>query len=599
MTLASEIWQADYLKFVAQVMGAKQVVLQLNGEPTVRLEGGILLSASRMPLAVEGGMPSVEVAPGEAAVYAPVTIGGAVVGRMAAVLDKQADEAAETRLAVCGAAPLTFIDAKRAELINGVIEAAAEGIVITKGDPIGEIVYVNGAFARLIGGDRERLKGRTMHSLLFGGLAAADFEQSRFGAPSVSRGFVAQLQHESGVALPTEVSVVPLASASGVPIYYAAIHRDVTESALMQERIARTDRLASLGTLAGGVAHEINNPLTYIGSNLDFVRRCMTGLDTPLAAEITEALGDAQSGVQRVQRIVRELGEFASPRVGDAPVDVGAALQRAIALTQNEIRHVAALSVEIAEGIPSVFGSEAKLTQVFVSLLLNAAQAISPNSFGTVDVSVAIVDGQLRIEVADSGMGIPSTFTTQVFDPFFTTKEVGKGTGLGLSFCHATVTAMGGSISHAPGAAGGTVFTITFPLTPRGADVEVASTRPRILVIDDEPLVTRALGRLLETWFDCDLAVGGAAAVDKVLTGAAYDCIVCDVMMPDVSGIDLFTKVLVARPELAGRFVFMTGGTFTPQSRQFLSTIANPIVAKPVDADALRRAIDGTIRKGA
>lgn len=373
--------------------------------------------------------------------------------------------------------------------------------------------------------------------------------------------------------------------------------RDVSDRALIDEHIARADRLASLGTLAGGVAHEINNPLTYIASNLDFIGRCLHDAPGAMGADIADAIRDATAGVKRVQRIVRELGEFSSPRVGDSPVDVAAMLRRAITLAQNEIRHRAELVVEIDAGIPSVYGSEAKLTQVFVSLLLNAAQAIPENTHGQVAVTAARLQGAIRIDIADSGVGIEPDVGSQVFDPFFTTKEVGKGTGLGLSFCHATVTAMGGTIAHSPREGGGTVFRITFP--PSAQEIApVLTSLPRLLLVDDEPLVTRALKRLLEDAYDCEQAVGGQQALDMILGGGAYDCILCDVMMPQVSGVDVFTQVLLRRPELAPRFVFLTGGSFTPQASQFLSTVANQIVAKPVDVPALKAAIEESIRKG-
>jgi signal transduction histidine kinase len=224
------------------------------------------------------------------------------------------------------------------------------------------------------------------------------------------------------------------------------------------------DRMASVGTLAAGVAHEINNPLAFILANLEFAIGELG--DAGASAEVSPALTEARAGPLRVREIVRDLRAFSRAEPGGSEVvDPRSVLQSAIGLAQNEIRHRARLDVDAGE-IPLVVASERRLGQVLVNLLINAAQAI-PEGRAAENVVCATTgtapDGRARIEISDTGSGIAPELLGQIFDPFFTTKPVGVGTGLGLSICHGIVAALGGEIQVESAAGKGSTFRVLLP----------------------------------------------------------------------------------------------------------------------------------------
>jgi len=237
-----------------------------------------------------------------------------------------------------------------------------------------------------------------------------------------------------------------------------------------QAQLRMADRLATVGTLSAGVAHEINNPLAYTVANLSFVRDAlarlpdsMPGLDV---AELRASIAEASEGAERVRRIVKDmktLSRMDDERIG--VVDVEAALDASVNMAIHELRHRAQVVKDYAR-VPLVRCNEGRLVQVFLNLLVNAAQAITGNAPERNEVRLATcVDGRGRVavEISDTGVGIPEEVLPRIFDPFFTTKPVGVGTGLGLSICHSLVTGMGGDIEVASKVGVGTRFLIVLP----------------------------------------------------------------------------------------------------------------------------------------
>jgi signal transduction histidine kinase len=379
---------------------------------------------------------------------------------------------------------------------------------------------------------------------------------------------------------------------------------------LLSQKLRDAERIALLGTIAAGVGHEINNPLTYVLGNLEALRSTVTTLADERAegraavvAEAEALLGDVRAGAERIREVVGSLRWLSRPRVENHhPVDLIHVLETSIAIAMTEIRHRARLERHL-EHVPSVFGDEARLGQVFVNLLVNAAQAIAP---GAAEANRVVVSTKLQgefvaIAVSDTGSGIPAELQAKIFDPFFTTKDASTGTGLGLAITQNIVEEHGGRIKveSTPGA--GSTFRVLLPLT-RPDELVVPVTPPpreeprparlRLLVIDDDTLVLSSITRMLAREHAVTAVGTGGAGLSHILAGRTYDAILCDLMMPDVTGMDFHAEVARRDPELASRIVFMTGGAFAPEAREFLRQV-NPAgcLEKPFTLTALRAAL--------
>ncbi|TQF15766.1 PAS domain S-box protein [Myxococcus llanfairpwllgwyngyllgogerychwyrndrobwllllantysiliogogogochensis] len=383
-----------------------------------------------------------------------------------------------------------------------------------------------------------------------------------------------------------------------------SVAHDLTERHQMQARLMLAERMASVGTLAAGVAHEINNPLAYLTANLAFAREELSNLPGPGApgmdATVTESLADAQSalaeaqqGAERVRTIVRDLKTFSRvDSLEDSVVDVRQVLDSTLNLATTEIRHRARL-VKLFEDVTPVRANESRLGQVFLNLLVNAAQAIPEGSPDRHEIRVAARmgdGGRVLVEVSDTGVGIAAEHLPRLFDPFFTTKAPGVGTGLGLSICHNLVTALGGEIRVRSSPNRGSTFQVLLPPSERPRALpppppleapSSAEKRGRLLVVDDEPLVCTALGRTLRPHHDVTLATRAQDALERIEAGEHYDVVFCDLMMPGMSGMDFYSTLMKRYPDQARRVVFLTGGAVTPQARAFLETVTSPHLEKP------------------
>jgi PAS domain S-box-containing protein len=378
--------------------------------------------------------------------------------------------------------------------------------------------------------------------------------------------------------------------------------RDVTERSELFTRMALAERMVAVGTLAAGVAHEINNPLAYISTNLEIIAselpRVLASKPTQLACDELPALvTDARDGVARVSAIVRDLRALARPEVdARGPVDVVGVLVSSIKMAHNEIRHRARVVAAYEPGLPAVLAHPSRLGQVFLNLLLNAAQAIPEGRAEDNEIRVrAMTRGEhVVVEIEDTGVGISPAIMGRIFDPFFTTKQPGVGMGLGLAISHQIVSTMDGRITVASIPGAGTTFTVTLPAAradhraPSEPPV-VLSPRSRILIVDDEPAVARSLSALLSRHHQATAVTHAHDALARLLAGERFDVILCDLMMPDVSGIELYDLLA---PEDRARIVFMTGGAFTQQAREFLAQIECPHVNKPFTERELRAAIE-------
>lgn len=494
----------------------------------------------------------------------------------------------------------TMSKARIAELV----QSLPDGLVVRSVD--GKILFANHAYATSLGFEAPELLGRCVLDLVDPSDRLRMQERDRAPHSESQPRALGVFQHARADGRPVvlEYKTIKVLDFSQQPAFLE-VTRDVTESQRLRERLAISDRMASLGTLAAGVAHEINNPLAYVVGNLDFCRTeiervAATGNLTALA-EVAAALREASSGAERVRTIVRDIKCFSrGDEEPSGPIDLQATIESSVLMVFNEIRYRAQM-VRDYRPVPQVIGTAARLGEVFINLLMNAAQAIDEGDAEHNRITVVTrtaADGAAVVEVSDTGSGIPASALSRLFDPFFTTKPVGVGTGLGLSICHGIVTSLHGEITVDTRVGHGTTFRVTLPPAGPAAVTRAAAPaspppatlprRGRILMVDDEPMVSRALCRLLSGEHLVVVEETAESALNRVSDGERFDLILCDLMMPVMTGIDLHRALTERFPEQARRIVFLTGGAFTPRARAFLETPGITHLNKPIDSDRLR-----------
>jgi PAS domain S-box-containing protein len=479
----------------------------------------------------------------------------------------------------------------------------------------GHVAYINPASVRALGlGSADERIGtpvaRAFHDEDRGVVEARVMAPA---ANSTHETFGLRWLGKGGTYRTTEAAAAPIDLDGSAAVVIVA--RDVTERVEFQHQLLQRERMAALGTLSAGVAHEINNPLTYLLVNLEHVLRRLraaSASDDPIAelsmvgvgggglAGLALSLQQAVEGANRVRQIVRDLLTFSQGNVEQRGMsDVRGIVESATQMAWHEIRHRARLVKSLAE-VPPVDANEARLGQVFLNLLVNAAQAIPEGHADKHEIRVATRTddhGNVVIEVSDTGMGILPENIPRIFDPFFTTKGE-TGTGLGLSISHGAVRSLGGDIKVTSTLGQGTTFQVILPPAKswRGA-VPVSShdvralTRKRVLVVDDERLVGEAIARALAEENDVEVVTEARQALARIAKGDPFDLILCDLMMPVMTGMDLYAEIVRVAPKLVGRLVFMTGGAFTPRARAFLESVNNPCLEKPLDTSKLRSII--------
>ncbi|GAB4563698.1 MAG: hypothetical protein Tsb0020_13030 [Haliangiales bacterium] len=440
------------------------------------------------------------------------------------------------------------------------------------------------------------------------------------------------------------------------------LRHEMHERVRAQHELSKRQRLESLGRLAAGLGHEINNPLNCIAGNVEWVLEELAGRDAqaPTAgatrpaeavaspADIERALRDTLQSAARIARVVRSVSAFMQPvsdtleplsvnqlitdaaeavlaarRPADSgergapdPSTPGPATPAATPVTINPV------TIDLALGeVPAVLARRRELKQVFVNLIENAvcalAESAPPAGSAVRVVSRYEGDQRVHIEVIDAGVGIADDHLDKIFDPFFTTRPVGEGMGLGLSVCHATVTSLGGTITVRPGAERGAVAAVTLPALAVSEADRVASQgqrrlerdRPpagqadappgpaRVLVVDDEPLIRTILQQVLKG-HHVRLAVNGREALAECLA-AEFDVIFCDLMMPEVTGMEFHRALSATHPDRAARVVFITGGSRLEDVQRFLAEVPNQCLEKPIENRRIRDIVHRHVTQGA
>jgi signal transduction histidine kinase/ActR/RegA family two-component response regulator len=406
-----------------------------------------------------------------------------------------------------------------------------------------------------------------------------------------------------------ETWVAPVRDSSGKMIAMAALSNDVSQLRKLQRTAIQNDRVIAMGTLAASVAHEINNPLTYVLSHGDALADELAGLERLLGsdaanltdvrasvARLREGLAPIRTGTSRIAAITRDLRSFSRPDERSmAPVNLRAVVESVLKLVAKEVEARARLLLDLQDTAP-VIGNEARLIQVVLNLIVNAYQALPPDSAAYHQVAVSARNDGARVvvEVSDSGPGVPVADRERIFEPFFSTKEIGIGTGLGLFVCRNIVRGFSGDVEVADRPGGGALFRVVLPAVSAPVPPAAAAgagtapvqkaTGKHVILIEDDRLVARAFSlQLGQAGYRVSTFGDGQSGMRALLETNDFDLVFCDLMMTGMTGMDLAEQLAKQAPEKAERLVLMTGGAFSSRARDFVALHRDRTVDKPFD----------------
>ncbi|MGE0785359.1 MAG: ATP-binding protein [Sandaracinaceae bacterium] len=478
-----------------------------------------------------------------------------------------------------------------------VIESSPFGIVV---ETDGLIQFVNPAFEETLGYAATDLTGRRLSEYVAEPRSPREamlgLGEHRF---SKRDGSVAHIELIEG----------PKLEYSGRPSRLM-VARDVSEQRAIEAQLRLADRLAAVGTVAAGMAHEINNPLTYVLANANVLSSQLAAIEGREAelAPLVELAEDIRQGAERVRDVVRGLRFLARSNDEESrAVDVRPVLESSLAIAAADLAHHATVTVDLDASLPRVVANEARFGQVVLNLLVNAAHAMEGRT-GNVTLSARRDGPWVKISVADQGVGIPAALLDRVFEPFFTTKPAGRGTGLGLAICRRIVTSLGGRMELASIADVGTTVSVWLPAVEGDARTEhvVAddepptpppSARGRILIVDDEEKVGASLARMLRG-HHVETATSGAQALE-ILESQDFDVVICDLMMPGIGGEQVYDALKEEGRGREARLMLVTGGAFTERARAFIEAAGVKVLEKPFDPGAIRAAVEERLRETA
>lgn len=379
-----------------------------------------------------------------------------------------------------------------------------------------------------------------------------------------------------------------------------AVVRDITESRQNEEKLRETGRLASVGELAAGVAHEINNPLTGVIGFSELIMN-MEGLPDQALTD----LGRIHSEAQRAAKIVQNLLSFARRHEPEMKmVNLQQVVRNVLELKAHEFRvNNVEVTHEWSADFPKIMADEHQLAQVILNIITNGEQSMSDTrDGGYIRIRGTANEERVTIEIEDDGPGIPSDNLKKIFDPFFTTKEVGRGTGLGLSICYGLINQHGGVLSVDSTEGEGTTFTIELPIgQPEPVEVledmwveKVQSEKKHVLVVDDEDDIRDIIGRILQMeGHSVESAASAEEALTKVQNGAQFDHIFLDMRMPGMDGRQLHRHLAQSYDGLARKVIFITGDTMSSDTQNFIAETGNLFINKPFVSDEIVRVVNG------
>jgi len=471
--------------------------------------------------------------------------------------------------------------------------------VIFVKDKEGRFVFVNRQFTQLFHVSQLGVVGKTDHEILPEKVAETFRANDRLVLQrNEAVEFEETVPQDDGPH--TYISIkFPLRDAKGVAYAVCGISTDITERKRSDESLYQREKLAALGSLLAGVAHELNNPLSVV-----VARSIMLEEESYPAAQA--AASKIRIAAERCARIVRTFLAMARQQQPErGPVKINDVISAALDMTAYTVRTSSIeVAPDLASDIPAILADADQLHQVLLNLIINAQQVLQDRPGPRrlrVSSRIDAAGQTVRITVADNGPGIPEHLRARVFEPFFTTKPTGAGTGVGLAVSHGIVEAHGGTLTLDCPEMGGAVFTIVLPVC--SVDSAVAVAKPareaggsplRILIVDDEPEIRETLAEILSAAQHNVVTAGsGREALERMAT-ERYDVIVSDIRMPDLDGRALYREIERRWPEQARRVVFVTGDTLASGFRESAREYGRPVIEKPFVPGDVRRLVAET-----
>jgi PAS domain S-box-containing protein len=480
-------------------------------------------------------------------------------------------------------------------------------------DLAGNYTFVNDVICNRLGYSRDKLMGMNYKVYTLEEDIKTVYkvynEVYRTGRPR--RWFPAVNVAKDGTRIFIENSILPIRNSDGQIIGFRGISRDVTERKRMeQERLQLeqkaqfASRLASIGEMASGIAHEINNPLTGVIGYAQLL------LQEDLPDSVRKDLEIINDGAKRVANVIQRLLAFARQ---SKPQRTYVNINEVVATTL-ELRgyHLQTSNIEVTTeltpDLPLTVADAGQLQQVFLNLIVNAETEMKlARGSGKLTVKTQQVDDVLRISFKDDGPGIAEENLEKIFDPFFTTRQVGQGTGLGLSVCYGIVSQHGGRIYAESKPGKGAIFVVELPMLTEDKQLqlpepEVNEQRKRsgvrILVVDDERVVREFVSKALTEEGHQVETVDNAEDALKMVKNKKYRIILLDVKMPGMSGIELYKRFQKMDPALARSVVFVTGDVMGARTLAFLAKTKSPYITKPFDGKQLNISINRVFSEG-
>ena len=500
----------------------------------------------------------------------------------------------ETSAAVANARLFNQVARARREWLQ-TFDALSDGVFLH--DREGRILRANRALAHLVGRSFDQIISQPWFELI-----PAGPESRRVCAPEAARSRgISEYDLGYGADRTLHVTVSPVIEGEEFCVH---VVRDVTQERALQRQLAQAEKLAAIGEMLSGVAHELNNPLTTIIGFSELLQ------DADVPDQVRADLQRIYRQAKHSSRIVQSLLTFArQSRLQVAEVDINALLTSTLEFMRPQLKSCKVrVTLDLDPHLPRTLADAGQLQQVFLNLFSNALQAMSEaHGGGNLHVSSQSTPTDIRLAVRDDGPGIPPELLRRVFDPFFTTKEVGQGTGLGLSICYGIVREHGGRIWAESEAGQGATFYVELPIRHAGTTTPLTPSpkaqKRRILIVeDDEAIVALFLSVLQRAGYEVLTASNGEQGLQVLATAVERcqgpDLIVADLKMPRLDGRGFYERVLREYPRLSANWLFISGDALQFESDSFLSARDLPLLHKPFGAHDIERVIASLLPTG-